>query len=575
MAALFLRRSVTSLATSLPSRPLLRIESFSTFNSDIVVDTKSLTDTLRDLRASEHFDLIVIGSGPAGQKCAIDSAKHGNSVAIIDKRDMTGGVCVHAGTIPSKVIANMKELDVELGIPNKTFREAALHLTGYRHKAFYNGQAGPSKRFGVVDILQRVKKVEDAETDITRHQLMRNGVQMINGTARFMPGNNHMVAVLSNESYETATDANRHSSADICKRVLTADNFLVCVGTRPARRPGIPFDGETIFDSDQLLWGKVKSVPRRLIVVGAGVVGMEYASMMTIIPGTDVTVIDGRKEILDVADKEVSEALCYSMAQTGTRFLVNEIIKSVEKSANGEVIVHLESGKTVVGDGLLYTVGRQGNVEGLNLEAVGIVPDKRGRIKVDNNFQTEVPHIYAAGDIIGFPGLASTSMEQGRLASVHMRTSKSFYTKKISDDKMMDDPDRVRTRMRSGEVFPFGIYTVPEISMVGKNEQQLTKEKVPYEVGVARYEELAKGQMLGGVPGFLKIIFCPATLEIFGVHAIGEGATEIIHIGQVVMSTGGTVEYFRNAVFNYPTLAEAYRVAAINGLSKIDRLSWS
>ena len=176
--------------------------------------------------------------------------------------------------------------------------------------------------------------------------------------------------------------------------MLTADNFLVCVGTRPARRPGIPFDGETIFDSDQLLWGKVKSVPRRLIVVGAGVVGMEYASMMTIIPGTDVTVIDGRKEILDMADKEVSEALCYSMAQTGTRFLVNETIKSVEKSANGEVIVHLESGKTVVGDGLLYTVGRQGNVEGLNLEAVGIVPDKRGRIKVDNNFQTEVPHMY-------------------------------------------------------------------------------------------------------------------------------------------------------------------------------------
>ncbi|GMF65472.1 unnamed protein product [Phytophthora lilii] len=354
--------------------------------------------------------------------------------------------------------------------------------------------------------------------------------------------------------------------------VLTADKFLVCVGTRPARRPDIPFDGETVFDSDQLLWGKVKTVPRRLIIVGAGVVGMEYASMMTIIPGTDVTVIDGRQEILNMADKEVSEALCYSMAQTGTRFLVGETIKSVEKSENGEVFVHLESGKTVVGDGLLYTVGRQGNVEGLNLEAVGLVPDKRGRIKVDNNFQTAVPHMYVAGDIIGFPGLASTSMEQGRLASVHMRTAKPLNNQELSDDKKMDDPDRVRTRMRSGEVFPFGIYTVPEISMVGKNEQQLTKEQVPYEVGVARYEELARGQMLGGVPGFLKIIFCPETLKIFGVHAIGEGATEIIHIGQVVMSTGGTLEYFRNAVFNYPTLAEAYRVAALNGLRKIERL---
>ena len=179
---------------------------------------------------------------------------------------------------------------------------------------------------------------------------------------------------------------------------------------------------------------------------------------------------------------------------------------------------------------------------------------------------------YAAGDIIGFPALASTSMEQGRLASVHMRTSKSLYTKEISDDKKMDDPDRVRTRMRSGEVFPFGIYTVPEISMVGKNEQQLTREQVPYEAGIARYEELAKGQMLGGVPGFLKIIFCPKTLKLLGVHAIGEGATEIIHIGQVVMSTDGTLEYFRNAVFNYPTLAEAYRVAALDGLRKVDRL---
>ncbi|KAI9905883.1 hypothetical protein PsorP6_013895 [Peronosclerospora sorghi] len=522
---------------------------------NVALDQKSLTQTLRELRASEHFDLIVIGSGPAGQKCAIDSAKHGKSVAIVDKRDMLGGVCVHTGTVPSK-----------------TFREAVLHLTGYRHKAFYNGHTGPSKRIGVKDILQRVKKVEDAETDITRHQLMRNGVQLIHGTARFMPGNDHMIAVLSNESYETATDAKRHSSADICKRVLTADKFLVCVGTRPAHRPDIPFDGETIFDSDQLLWGKVQTVPRRLIVVGAGVIGMEYASMLTIIPGTDVTVIDGRQEILNMADKEVSEALCYSMAQTGTRFLLGETIQSVEKSANGEVFVHLESGKTVVGDGLLYTVGRQGNVEGLNLEAVGLKPYKRGRIKVDNNFQTAVPHIYAAGDIIGFPGLASTSMEQGRLASVHMRTSQSFYTKEISDEKKMDDPDRVRTRMRSGEVFPFGIYTVPEISMVGKNEQQLSKENVPYEVGVARYEELAKGQMLGGVPGFLKIIFCPTTLAVLGVHAIGEGATEIIHIGQVVMSTGGTLEYFRNAVFNYPTLAEAYRVAALNGLSKVERL---
>lgn len=355
------------------------------------------------------------------------------------------------------------------------------------------------------------------------------------------------------------------------RSVLTADKFLIAVGTRPARRPDIPFDGETIFDSDQLLWGGVKTVPKRLIVVGAGVIGMEYASMMSIIPGMEVTIIDGRKEILDMADREVSEALCYSMRQTGARFFVEETIKSVEKAANGEVIVQLNSGKTLVGDGLLYTLGRQGNTEGLNLAAVGLEADKRGLIQVDDNFQTAVPHIYAAGDCIGFPALASTSMEQGRLASVHMRTDKPTFKKGLSEAESTD-PQFMRTRMRSGEVFPFGIYTIPEISMVGKNEQQLTSQSIPYEVGVARYEELAKGQMLGGVPGFLKIIFCPKTLQVLGVHAIGEGATEIIHIGQVVMSTGGTIEYFRNAVFNYPTLAEAYRVAALNGLRKVESL---
>ncbi|GLD96277.1 hypothetical protein PINS_up004960 [Pythium insidiosum] len=506
---------------------------------------------LRELKASEHFDLIVIGSGPAGQKCAIDHAKSGKRVAIVDKRDMHGGVCVHTGTVPSK-----------------TFREAVLHLTAHRHRSFYDGVSKPKKRFGIEDVLHRVRKVESAETDITRHQLLRNGVELINGTARFLPDpSKKMVAVLSNDSYETATDAKRHSSADICKRVLTADKFLIAVGTRPARRDDIPFDGQTVFDSDQILWGGVRSVPKRLIVVGAGVIGMEYASMMSIIPGTEVTVIDGRKEILDMADKEVIEALCYSMRQTGTRFHLEESVKSVEKAANGEVVVKLNSGKTLVADGLLYTVGRQGNTDGLNLAAVGLEADKRGLLQVDDNFRTAVPHIYAAGDCIGYPALASTSMEQGRLASVHMRSAKPVNKKK-SDEAA----SQYRTRMRSGEVFPFGIYTIPEISMVGKSEQQLTRENVPYEVGVARYEELAKGQMLGGVPGFLKIIFCPKTLQVLGVHAIGEGATEIIHIGQVVISTGGTIEYFRNAVFNYPTLAEAYRVAALHGISKVEAI---
>ncbi|KDO22067.1 hypothetical protein SPRG_12054 [Saprolegnia parasitica CBS 223.65] len=520
-------------------------------------DASSFTNILRNLRASEHFDLVVIGSGPSGQKCAIDSAKHGKKVAIIDKKDMHGGVCVHTGTIPSK-----------------TFREAVLHLTAHRHKGFYGNaySATSGKRMSIQDILDRVQKVESAEMDLTRNQLLRNGIYLINGTARFLPdADKKTVAVLSNDSYTEATDGQRHSDANICKRVLTADKFLISVGTRPARHPNMDFDGELIFDSDQLLWGALTNVPKRLIVVGAGVIGMEYAAMISIIPGTQVTVIDGRKEILEMADKEVSDALCYSMRQRGTRFLTEETIDFVEKRLDEkEVVVHLKSGKIIVGDALLYTQGRQGNVTGLDLEAVGLEANNRGYLEVNNNFQTSVPHIYAAGDCIGYPALASVSMEQGRLASVHMRTSEP--TNKNRTDLDPYETSHFRTRMRSGEVFPFGIYTVPEISMVGKSEQQLTKENVPYEVGVARYEELAKGQMLGGTPGFLKIIFCPSTLKLLGVHAIGEGATEIIHIGQVVMSTGGTLEYFRNAVFNYPTLAEAYRVAGLNGLRKVEAM---
>ncbi|KAH9062898.1 hypothetical protein Ae201684P_009164 [Aphanomyces euteiches] len=515
LSALYRRRSLGSSAARL-------------FSAEAAPSTSHFSEVLRNLRASEHFDLVVIGSGPAGQKCAIDSAKHGRKVAIIDKKDMHGGVCVHTGTIPSK-----------------TFREAILHLTAHRHKGFYGNaySASPAgKRLGLDEILDRVKKVEEAETDLTRNQLTRNGIVLINGTARFLPTEDKKtIAVLSNDSYVEKTDAQRHSDANICKRVLTADKILISCGTRPARRPDLEYDGRLIFDSDQLLWGGVDIVPKRLIVVGAGVIGMEYASMISIIPGTQVTVIDGRKEILDVADKEVSDALCHYMRQPARRLSV-----------------------------MLFSTPKGGNVAGLDLEAVGLSANKRGVLEVNNNFQTAVPHIYAAGDCIGYPALASTSMEQGRLASVHMRTSEP--TNKLRPDAEDHDPAHPRTRMRSGEVFPFGIYTVPEISMVGKSEQQLTKENIPYEVGIARYEELAKGQMLGGMPGFLKLIFCPTTLKLLGVHAIGEGATEIIHIGQVVMSTGGTMDYFRNAVFNYPTLAEAYRVAGLNGLRKVEAL---
>ncbi|RHY23947.1 hypothetical protein DYB32_009023 [Aphanomyces invadans] len=436
------------------------------------------SEVLRNLRASEHFDLVVIGSGPAGQKCAIDSAKHGKKVAIIDKKDMHGGVCVHTGTIPSK-----------------TFREAVLHLTAHRHKGFYGNAYTASttgKRLSLEEILDRVKKVEEAETDLTRNQLTRNGIILINGTARFLQTEDkktiavrthpfqHIsfsreMKVLSNDSYTEKTDAQRHNDANICKRVLTADKVLIAVGTRPARHPDLEYDGRLIFDSDQLLWGGVDIVPKRLIVVGAGVIGMEYASMISIIPGTQVTVIDGRKEVN--MHKEVSDALCYYMRQRGSRFLTEESILKVETKDDSEVVVHLTSGKVIVGDALLYTQGRQGNVAGLDLEAVGLSANKRGILEVNNNFQTAVPHILHTPH---HENAASTSMEQGRLASVHMRTSEP--TNKLRPDAEVHDPAHPRTRMRSGEVFPFGIYTVPEISMVGKSEQQLSKENIPYEV---------------------------------------------------------------------------------------------
>jgi NAD(P) transhydrogenase len=298
-------------------------------------------------------------------------------------------------------------------------------------------------------------------------------------------------------------------------------------------------------DSDQLL--SLEAVPKQMIVVGAGVIGLEYASMLTAL-GSTVTVIDQRPTILDFLDQEMIEALSYHMRRQGATFRLGETVIGVEQDARGRVIARLESGKTVTGEALLYTVGRQANTDTLGLDAVGIQTDGRGRIPVNGTQQTCVPHIYAAGDVIGFPSLASTSMEQGRLAACHM-----FGLPCVSRP----------------ELLPYGVYSVPEISMVGRTEQELTKARIPYEVGLAKYEELARGQIIGDDIGFLKLLFHPGTREVLGVHAIGEGASEIIHIGQAVLTLGGTIEYFRDTVFNYPTLAEGYKVAALNGLNKL------
>jgi NAD(P) transhydrogenase len=455
----------------------------------------------------QQFDLVVIGSGPAGQKAAICAAKLRKRAAVVDRTMMIGGVCVHTGTIPSK-----------------TVREAIFQLTGFAVKNFCRGNGNVSMQ----DLRARVSEVIARETEVIRAQLRRNGVEIFQGTARFADA--HTIEV----------------EGDSQKVALRGDYILIACGTRPARSPDIPFDGKRILDTDNL--SGIEGRPRELIVVGAGVVGLEYASFMAAM-GSEVTLIDQRPVILDFVDREIVDALAYHLRQMGATFRLGEKVTRVSFDAGRDrVVAELESGKKVQGHSLLYCVGRQSNGDMLRVEAAGMQADPRGKIEVNEKFQTSVPHIYAAGDVIGFPALASTSMEQGRLAACDMFGAPFEHMP---------------------ELFPYGIYTIPEISMVGQNEEKLTCAKIPYEVGIAKYAELAKSMMLGDESGMLKLLFDRNNLKLLGVHAIGQRATEIIHIGQAVLAYGGTVEYFRDTVFNYPTLAEAYKVAALDGLNKL------
>jgi NAD(P) transhydrogenase len=457
------------------------------------------------------YDLLVLGSGPGGQKAAIAGAKLGRRVGIVERRHMVGGVCINTGTIPSK-----------------TLREAVLYVTGLSQREFYGQSYRLKDEITVGDLTARTQHVIGREIDVIRSQLARNHVQMIIGTARFVEPNAVVV---------TADDGT--------ERRLTAEKFVVAVGTRPARPSSVDFDGRTVVDSDQLL--NMDHVPPTMVVVGAGVIGIEYASMFAAL-GAKVTVVERRDRMLEFCDLEIIEALKYQLRDLAVTFRFRESVARVERHDGGTLTI-LESGKRIPADTVMYSAGRQGVTEELELDKAGLEADSRGRIKVDDDFRTSAPHVYAVGDVIGFPALAATSMEQGRRAAYHA----------------CDEP--VPTPMADCQ--PIGIYTIPEISYVGKTEDELTEDSVPFEVGVSRYRELARGAILGDSYGMLKLLVHSDTRRLMGVHVFGTGATELVHIGQTVMGLGGTVDYLVDAVFNYPTLAESYKVAALDAMNKM------
>ena len=459
----------------------------------------------------EHFDLIVIGSGPAGQKGAIAAAKAGKKVAVIDRLSMVGGVSLHRGTIPSK-----------------TLREVIIYLSGIRQRAFYGEDYAVKHEISTSDLAYRVQQVEMREMGVIYDQLYRNGIHLHYGLARFV--DEHTVEIETDDG----------------TLKLHADHFLIACGTRPADNPSVPFDGETILNADQIL--NLQRMPREMIIVGAGVIGLEYGSMFSAM-GVKVTLIDQNSSVLPFVDDEIMELLTGHLQSHGTNFRLSETVEKVFKNTDGLVEVHLSGGLVVKADSFLYAVGRQANSDTLNLNVLKIKTDNRGRIEVNDNFQTEVPHIYAAGDVVGFPALAATSMEQGRLAACRMFGAPANY---------------------QPEQLPYGIYAIPEISMIGKTEQELLEQNIPYAIGKSKFVDLARGGIMGVETGMLKILFDPESHKLLGVHIIGETATELIHIGQAVISFGGTVEYFRDTVFNYPTLAEAYKVAALDGLNRLN-----
>lgn len=464
---------------------------------------------------NHDYDLLVIGSGPGGQKAAIAAAKLGKRVAVVERRGMVGGVCTQTGTIPSK-----------------TLREAVLYLTGYAMRGLYGESYRVKQDITVQDLMARAHFVIGREVEVIRAQLQRNRVDLLPGAARFL--DDHAVEVIGERRGEHQT--------------VTADTIVVATGTRPARPSTVEFDDRRVVDSDGIL--SMENIPASMVVVGAGVIGIEYASMFAAL-GTRVTVVERRPQMLEFCDSEVVESLKFHLRDLAVTFRFGEEVSGVSVSERGTVTT-LASGKRIAAETVMYSAGRQGVTEDLAVEKAGLEVDARGRLSVDEHYRTAVPHIYAVGDVIGFPALAATSMEQGRHAAYHA------FGEPVGN--------------ANAALAPYGIYTIPEMSYCGATEAELTEKAVPYEVGIARYRELARGQIVGDDYGMLKLLVSPDDHALLGVHVFGTSATELVHVGQAIMGCGGTVDYLVDAVLNYPTLSEAYKVAALDATNKIRAL---
>ncbi len=464
----------------------------------------------------QHYDVIIIGSGPAGKTAAIQAAKLGRHVAVIDGMGGVGGVCVHTGTIPSK-----------------TLRETVLNLTGWRERGFYGRAYRAKSDIQASDLMQRLSMTLQNEVDIQQDHLVRNGVQIVQGFAHFVDDKTIGVDTANGDRIS-----------------LSAERFIIAVGTQTYRPGDVPFDGERVIDSDEVT--RMQKLPRTLTVIGAGVVGVEYATIFKTLD-INVTLVEPRDSMLDFMDQEILMHFRHEIVDSGLRLQFGQKVKTIEARESGNCVVTLENGRAIASDMVLFAAGRVGNTGKLGLENIGVETDHRGRLTVNDRFQTSQPNVYACGDVIGFPSLASTALEQGRIAVLDALGEEVY---------------------RKPEYFPYGIYAVPEMSTVGMTEEEVIERKIPYETGLAQLRETSRGKVMGLRSGILKAIFSTKSRRLLGAHIVGEGATELIHIGQAVLTLKGTIDYFLENAFNYPTLAEAYKVAALHAHNRMIELEY-